>query len=100
MQLTFFMSGGQLLGELGWNALSATTLHFSQCYISLGVHCKCDTLDDGISISPRDKAVIHKHMESLATFVCLQGRLSGLICRFPPFLLFLVQVCITCLDTS
>jgi hypothetical protein len=62
----------QLLSELGWNALSATTLHFSQCYISRGVHCEGDALD-GFGITACDRAIIHKHMESFATYICLQG---------------------------
>jgi len=64
----------QLLAELDWNALSATTLHFSQCFISLGVHCNGDTLDV-LPINARDKDVVHKHMESFATFI-LPGLLS------------------------
>lgn len=69
--LTLFVAL-QLLSELGWNALSATTLHFSQCYISRGVHCEGDTLD-GSGITACDRAIIHKHMESFATYICLQG---------------------------
>lgn len=84
-RLTVCMPGEQLLGELGWNALSATTLHFSQCYISLGVHCQGDSLDD-VPISSLDKAVIHKHMETLATYVCLQGPLPRLISPFSALL--------------
>ena len=80
-RLTVCMPGEQLLRELGWNALSATTLHFSQCYISLGVHCQGDALDD-VPITPLDRAVIHKHMETLATYVCLQGPLPRLIFPF------------------
>ena len=66
---------GQLLAELGWNANCASALHFSQCYISRGVHCKSDNLD-GVAITARDKAIIHKHMESFATFICLQGEIT------------------------
>ena len=82
MRLTVYVPGEQLLGELGWNALSATTLHFSQCYISLGVHCQGDTLDD-VPISSLDRAVIHKHMETLATYICLQGPVPALFSHFP-----------------
>ena len=62
----------QLLGELGWNALSATALHFSQCYIGRGVHCKDDKID-AEPMNARDIDIIHEHMEGFSTYICLQG---------------------------
>lgn len=60
-----------LLESLEWNALSATHLHFSHCYINKGVLCKDDTIDSKPA-SKQDLRVIHNYIEFLAT-LCLQG---------------------------
>ncbi|KAJ1492833.1 hypothetical protein T484DRAFT_1880252 [Baffinella frigidus] len=59
-----------LLESLQWNALSATHLHFSHCYINKGVLCKTDTIDSKPA-SKQDLRVIHKYIEFLAK-LCLQ----------------------------
>lgn len=70
--LCFFRhSCAQLLSKLGWNALSATMLHFLQCYLNLGVHCESDTLN-ARPITVRDKIIIEKKIETVATLICLQ----------------------------